>query len=183
MVVAGAIALLVAIGLYHYLGSEYLGAEETEFWNNIRRTVLVPTHNLVVDNTEYWGTVKGADKEMFVRSSPMTSDELSLRLEEHGYAQTVLAGLFYRPPDANPRRETVRYEDGSMVYRESKSDLLPDVFAFRQVHVYWFDEGEYVDVYAHEEYNSLNPLVAWLHYIGRDENVEKGKTFVRKQLE
>lgn len=58
-----------------------------------------------------------------------------------------------------------------------------DVFALRQVHVTLIvrqqTEGNVkIATYAHDEYNSLNPLVAYKHYRGENQSVSKGvRTF------
>jgi hypothetical protein len=38
-------------------------------------------------------------------------------------------------------------------------------------------------VYAHEEYSSLNPIVAWRHYRGVTQDAELGKKRVRDVLQ
>lgn len=172
-VLAPIISFVTAIVLYHYIGRDYLGAEENMYWNALRVYLLSEGDSIVRQKTNFALTNTPSDEE-FVASVDVTSHEVALALEEAGYLQCVLSGLKMRGDE---------FEDGSMVYRESKSDLVPDVFALRQTHVYWFDDGEGIDIYAHEEYSSLNPLVAWKHYRAVTQNPQKGKEIVSRHLD
>jgi hypothetical protein len=69
-----------------------------------------------------------------------------------------------------------------MAFRESKSDILPDALASRQLHVYWFETDDGLDIYAHEEYSSLNPVFAWQHYNAITQDPTLGKEMTRKIL-
>ena len=114
----------------------------------------------------------------------MSSQEVAQAFEKAGYVQCILSGLKYRPPSADPNVDDVEFERGSMAYRESKSDLVPDALALRQVHAFWFEnEDGTTDIYAHEEYSSLNPLVAWRHYKAVTQNYEKGKAMALADLQ
>jgi len=181
-VLAPIISGLVAVALYHYIGRDYLGADENKYWNMLRTKVLSSGDGYIRRKTNFALTNPAKDEE-FVGGVMLSSDELAHELEDAGYLQGVLSGLKYRPANADPNTDSVSFESGSMVYRESKSDLLPDVLALRQVHVFWFinpDGG--IDVYAHEEYSSLNPAVAWAHYLGRTQDAAKGIGEVRAAL-
>jgi len=174
--IAGPIAsAIAAVVLYHYLGREYLGADENKYWNAARRRLLAGGDSYVRKKTNF-ALTNTASQEELVGTLDMSSDEFAHALQKAGYLQGVLSGL--------KERSNGDYESGSMVYRESKMDLLPDALALRQVHVFWFenDDGT-IEVYAHEEYSSLNPLVSVQHYRAITQNPEKGKARVRSDLE
>lgn len=182
-VLAPIISAIVVTLLYHYLGREYLGAEENKYWNSIRVSLLSAGDSTVRQETGFALTNSASDSE-FVGTVKKDSQSFAQVMEGAGYVQCVLSGLKYRPSDIDPNKSSqVEFESGSMAFRESKSDLLPDALALRQVHVFWFDNGDgSVDVYAHEEYSSLNPLVAWKHYRAKTQNAELGKERVRTVL-
>jgi len=180
-VLAPAISLVAVLILYHYVGSEYLGADENEHWNRLRRAVLGGFDGLVREHTDFALTNRARPGER-VGSLPLTSQQLAVALEEAGYLQGILSGLKTRPRGAEQGDE-VQYESGSMVYRESKSDLIPDIFAVHQVHVFWFENGDgTVDVYAHHEYSAANPVYAWPHYRAVGQDYERGIDAVTADL-
>jgi hypothetical protein len=183
-VLAPIVSVVVVILLYNYLGRECLGADENQYWNTLRVSLLSAGDSRVRKKTNFALTNDASDHE-FVGTVKKTSDHFAQLMENAGYLQCVLSGLKYRPPNVNPNTSSqVRFENGSMVFRESKSSLVPDTLAIRQVHVFWFDNGDgSVDVYSHEEYSSLNPLVTWKHYRGRGKNTELGKKRIRTVLE
>lgn len=183
-VLAPIVSALVVFILYHYIGREYLGAEENAIWNNVRRTLLSAGDSTVRKKTDFALTNSARDEELLGRVK-LTSTEFAHVMQDAGYMQCILSGLKYRPQNINPNTsDQVEFEAGSMAYRESKSDLLPDALALRQVHVFWFDNGDgSVDVYAHEEYSSLNPIVAWRHYRGVTQDAELGNEEVLTVLE
>jgi len=183
-VLAPIISGLVAVALYHYIGRDYLGAEENTIWNNFRKTLLSAGDSTVRKKTDFALTNAALDGELIGRVK-LSSSEFAHVMQDAGYTQCILSGLKYRPQNINPNTsDQVEFEAGSMAYRESKSDLLPDALALRQVHVFWFDNGDgTIDVYAHEEYSSLNPVVAWRHYRGVTQDAELGKKIVKGDLE
>ena len=164
-VVAPIVSAVVVTILYHYLGKEYLGADENELWNKLRCGVLAPLDSTVRKKTSFALTNRSHEEE-WVGEFNLTSQELAVELGKAGYLQGVLSGLKTRKISG-----LTDYEAGSMVLRESKSDLIPDVLALYQTHIFWFEnEDGTLDVFAHYEYSSLNPLVAWKHYraVGQD---------------
>jgi hypothetical protein len=183
-VLAPIVSAIVVVILYHYVGKRWLGAEENKYWNAFRRTLLSAGDSTVRKKTKFALTNHALDEE-FVGSVDKESGEFAQVMENAGYTQCILSGLKYRPPDVNPNTSSqVKFESGSMAFRESKSDILPDALALRQVHVFWFDNGDgSVNVYAHEEYSSLNPIVAWRHYRGVTQDAELGKKRVRDVLQ
>jgi len=174
-ILAPLVSGLAVVVLYHYIGREYLGADENKYWNALRVSLLSSGDGYVRRKTNF-ALTNTASQEELVGTLDMTSDEFAHALQKAGYLQGVLSGL--------KDRSNGDYESGSMVYRESKMDLLPDALALRQVHVFWFenDDGT-IEVYAHEEYSSLNPLVSVQHYRAITQNAEKGKARVRSDLE
>ncbi|WP_254544319.1 hypothetical protein [Halomarina pelagica] len=61
---------------------------------------------------------------------------------------------------------------------------LDRLLARRMLHVMLFagEDGETTHVYAHEEYSSLNPLVAYAHYAGEGQSAAAGVERVRELL-
>jgi hypothetical protein len=175
-VLAPIISASTVVLLYHYLGRDYLGAAENEYWNTLRIGLLSTGDSTIRQKTNF-ALTNAATKDEFVVTLDKTPQETAQLFEDAGYLQCVISGLKYRPPDVDPNTSSqVEFESGSMVYRESGSSLLADALAKRQVHVYWFDNGDgSVDLYAHEEYSSLNPLFAWKHYRAKTQNPALGK--------
>ena len=172
--------LISAVGvtlLYHYIGRDYLGAAENEYWNSFRRVVLGSFDQYVRDNSAF-ALTNSAKATEFVGTINGTSQDAARLFEDAGYVQGVLSGLKVRG-----RPEGDQFESGSMVYRESRSDLVPDALAVYQNHVFWFDNGRGgMDVYAHHEYSAANPFVAWQHYRAVGQDAAKGKSLVAPLL-
>lgn len=181
-VLAPVVALLTATILYHYIGREYLGAEENIYWNRLRIFLLSTGDSTVRKKTNFALTNPASDDE-YVGRVDLTSHELAQKLENENFVQCVLSGLKYRPPENDPNGGDVSFEAGSMAFRESKSDLLPDALASRQLHVYWFRTDDGLDLYAHEEYSSLNPVFAWQHYNAITQDPKLGEEMARGFLE
>lgn len=176
-VLASAISAVGVTILYHYLGREYLGADENKYWNALRRAALGGFDQYVRNNSTFALTNRAKSTEYFATVN-MSSQGVAVLFENAGYVQGVLAGLKTRERDGE-----TEYEAGSMVYRESRSDLLPDALAVYQVHVFWFDNGDGTcDLYAHYEYSSANPLVAWPHYRAVGQDAERGKNAARQVI-
>lgn len=172
-ILAPLVSISVVTLLYHYIGREYLGADENKYWNALRRGILGNFDSFVRKKTSF-ALTNGARSEEFVGSFEYTSSEFAHRLEKVGYVQCILSGL---------KERDGKVEAGSMALRRSRSDLLPDVLALYQTHVFWFEnEDGSLDVYAHHEYSSLNPLVAWKHYRAVGQDAAKGVERVRKIL-
>lgn len=177
-VLASAISAVGVTILYHYIGRDYLGADENEYWNRFRRALLGGFDQYVRDNSAFALTNRAKATEYFA-TVDMASYEVAVLFEEAGYVQGVLAGLKTRERDGE-----TEYEAGSMVYRESRSDLLPDALAVYQTHVFWFENDDGTcDLYAHHEYSSANPVVAWPHYRAVGQDAERGKKAARRVVE
>ena len=176
------IAAVAVIILYHYIGRDYLGAAENPHWNKLRIFLLSSGDSTVRKKTNFALTNAASDDE-YLGKVDLTSAEFAQALEDENFVQCVLSGLKYRPPENDPNGGNVSFESGSMAFRESKSDMLPDALASRQVHIYWFDTDGGLDVYAHEEYSSLNPVFAWQHYNAITQDPELGKEMAREFIE
>ena len=48
---APTISAIAVVVLYQYVGSDYLGANENEYWNNFRRGLLLSLNGLVKRET------------------------------------------------------------------------------------------------------------------------------------
>lgn len=176
-VLASAISSVAVVVLYHYLGRDYLGAEENKYWNALRRTVLAGADPYVRKNSPFALTNRAKTVE-FVARVEMDSQEVAETFERAGFVQGVVSGLKDRGPEGEPE-----YEAGSMVFREARSDLVPDALALYQIHVFWFEnEDGTCDVYAHHEYSSLNPLVSIQHYKAVGQDPVAGKKAAAKVL-
>ena len=62
---------------------------------------------------------------------------------------------------------------------------LGDILATRQVHVTLYDapDGSGTWLYAHDEPNSLNPVMAWLHYRGTTQSAGRGVERIQSDLD
>ncbi|NHN59384.1 MULTISPECIES: hypothetical protein [Halorussus] len=94
-------------------------------------------------------------------------DEFTETLQEHGFEWDPLAWYHQPPVGAEP--------NGSWTYRRS---LLAD----RQIHVILIAHSpEYIDVFAHEEYNWLRHPIKHLRQVGIER--EAGSRQIRRWIE
>lgn len=152
-ILTGAAAVVVAIAgayLMVRLGPKYYGPD-ADFWELVRRAILPQLNRLARRNGWGYAAYRLTDAE-YLGDVGETPDEFEHRLASLGARRMPLAAFKYAP-DGRP-------EAGSWAYRDW-------LFATRQVHVITFerDDGG-TDVFAHDEYNAYNPLVALLHYEG-----------------
>ncbi|WP_134669310.1 hypothetical protein [Halorussus marinus] len=119
----------------------------------LARTFGQPEYRLL--DTEYVGTIE----------QPL--DEFTETLREHGFEWDPLA-WYHRPPvGAEP--------NGSWTYRQSR-------LADRQLHVILIAHSpEYLDVFAHEEYNWLRHPIKHIRQVGIDR--EAGSSTMRRWIE
>lgn len=119
----------------------------------LARTLGQPEYQL--RGTEYVGTVQ----------KPL--DELTETLKEHGFDWDPLAWYHQPPVGSKP--------DGSWTYRRG---LLAD----RQLHAFLIAHSpEYIDVFAHEEYNWLRHPIKHLRQVGINRNA--GSDEMRRWIE
>jgi len=52
-VLAPIVSALVVLVLYHYIGRQYLGAEENAYWNAFRRAVLSAGDSTIRPKTDF----------------------------------------------------------------------------------------------------------------------------------
>lgn len=141
-------------------------APEAEYWDSVR-------YEWVEVVSRLFGRVLHTDRQIreteFAGTLPMEPDEAERLLWENGFERNPVAAVKTR--DGDP-------EIGSWARRETPT-------ATRQLHVMLFqsksrDGG--VDVYAHEEFSSLNPRVAVEHYRGIDQQEKLGVELARDTL-
>ena len=97
---------------------------------------------------------------------PGDRDEFERLLWAEGFVRNPFSRLKIR--DGDP-------EVGSWVARESP-------IADRQLHLMLFPGDDGVDVYAHEELSSVNPLVGPAHFDGADQRVALGVELARSRF-
>jgi len=108
---------------------------------------------------------------------PITPGEYAGRFDRSLAAaeRFLYAEGFVRNPLSRLKTRGGQAERGSWVYRESP-------LARRQLHVMLFPDGAGVDVYAHEELSSVNPLASADHLNGTTQNVATGVERARDRL-
>jgi len=132
---------------------------EADWWEDVRRENVPVLHRFLEDYGLY-ATYPMAAEE-YAGTFPHDPETVEEILADEGFVRNPVAAL-------KTRGEGQR-EVGSWVCRESP-------IARRQFHVVLFrrpdDEG--TDAYAHEEYSSLNPTVAYEHHREVDYDPEAG---------
>ena len=119
----------------------------------LARTLGQPEYRL--HDTEYVGTVQ----------QPL--DEFTELLEEHGFEWDPLAWYHQPPVGSEP--------NGSWTYRRAS-------LAGRQIHVILIaHSAEYIDVFAHEEYNWLRHPIKHLRQVGIERKA--GSSKMRRWIE
>lgn len=106
--------LISAVGvtlLYHYIGRDYLGAAENEYWNAFRRSFLGTFDQYVRDNSKF-SLTNSAKATEFVGTIDGTSQEAAQLFEDAGYVQGVLSGLKVR---GRPEGDQIEADPGSRV--------------------------------------------------------------------
>lgn len=190
-IAAPVVAGLVSVLLYAALGKRFLGAD-ARFWLPLRRLVLPKLDSvgsaagLYAEGPCTWREYAGT---MYVESL----EDAERDLEAMGYLRNPLAALKYSPEGRVSKGSWARrygYIDGTGRWLKElgdRPDLVPgtgivehllgnlfvglsDILALRQRHLTLFvRDGPFegtiaVDVFAHDEPNSLNPATAWKHF-------------------
>lgn len=108
---------------------------------------------------------------------PITDGEYagSLRLSLDEAESLLWRDGFVRNPFSRLKLRDGRPEAGSWVYRASP-------LSRRQLHLMLFVDDGSVDVYAHEEPSSVNPVVATRHFDGAGQDVAAGVARARDRL-
>jgi hypothetical protein len=201
-IAAPAAALLVSWLLYGILGKRFLGADD-DFWPALRNRLLPVLDRLGATSGLY---VKHQQSQReFVGIVAMDEEAFERELEDAGFYRNPLAAVKRSPSgwksDGSWARrygrirglgELLRSVDvpvagliGSMLGRFLAA--TGDVFARRQLHITIYTEeregGTRIHLFAHDEPNSLNPLTAWRHYVGKAWSAKKGVRKARDVLE
>ena len=178
LVYQAAAALVAVVALHAYLRSPaWVFGPQARFWNPLRR-VFVPLLDRIA--REHLADATGG--EIDFAAYELANSEYVGRVEASvGAFERELydAGFKRMPLAALKSLDDGRIEQGSWARRDG---LLAD----RQVHVMLFESpaGESgIDVFAHEEYNALNPAVAWKHYTGERYDPAAGVAEIRAWLD
>ena len=159
----GVIVAVLAVVVNDWL--RFTLGPESDWWEEARQTTVPVIHD-IVDGFGGYASYPMEDDE-YAGTMPMHPEEAERRLASEGFIRNPIAALKTRE-GADGETEM---EVGSWVYREKKT-------ARRQLHVMLFrnpTDGEtHTDLYAHEEYSSLNPRVAYEHYTAEDYDPETG---------
>lgn len=156
--VAVGIASLAAFYVIYYVFDGALLGPEHDYWNGFRAAVLPglskagiefgPFQVNRVHDSEFACTVRGS------------LEDIEQMLHEAGYDRNLLAGIKVREGGDGSEQ----YEATSWAKRHSDNPAIPDALSIYQTHVFAFDnEDGTFDLYAHHEYNSMNPVVAFQH--------------------
>jgi len=158
-IAAPLVAAVALIAWYGYADDTVRGPRAS-WWNGLRRLILPLLDRLAREHTIGYAAYDIPERE-FVGRVDASIGELEAELWALGFERMPLS--------AWKTTEDGRQERGSWAYRDGP-------LAERQLHVMLFDgvDGG-VDVYAHDEYNAMNPRVALKHYRGTDLNAEAGR--------
>lgn len=142
----------------------------SDWVNGLRRMTLPVVHSLVKQHNLF--AVTEVDREERVGIIPLTKNQVEFRLDNMGASRNIASSL---------KKYDGRTASSSYVIRESEKWYVPDALALRQVHIILFKRDRGTEVFAHEEYNSIFPIVGMFHYRGKTKNAEKGRTLFRKK--
>lgn len=202
--VAGGVALTAAWVLYGVLGKGLLGADD-DFWNQIRRAVLPTLDRIASVAPGFYarsrneraslacivtGDVDSVERDLMAQDFTR-NPVASLKTNPAGWTEDASWARRYKSPRWAGTRLR-RWADGvgriawplGVVGRLVQA--VGDIVALRQVHATLYRDHDAPTartlVYAHDEPNALNPLVAWRHYRGTDIDTHDGIRAVRKAL-
>lgn len=170
---------LAAYFLYFKTGGKHLEPEDS-YWNKVRLHGL-PLLDIALEETvdgKIRALNKAHDKE-YVATVEADYYDLAHMLDDMGYDRNIISGL----KDRNYDGEEPDFELSSWAKREAEDENRPDFLATWQNHIFIFEneDGTY-DIYAHYEYSSLWPPVAWKHYQGVDMDYEEGRRRVLEDM-
>lgn len=167
-VVMGSFVGVAFVVLQTYLRTD-LGPED-DWWETVRREGVPAVHD-VLEEVGMYATYP-IEEDEYAGTLPVHPEEAEHLLSDEGFRRNPVAALKVRGDGEK--------EVGSWVYRESP-------LARRQLHVMLFERSTgqetLTDVYAHEEYSSLHPAVAYEHYREVDYDPERGKERVRDRFD
>lgn len=163
------VAFLASAVLLYLTMKVRLGAGDD--WINRIRRILLPVGDTIARQHNLYATSQ-VDEDDYACTIMKSTDWVEERIENMGASRNFASSLKHT--------ESGKYEVSSWAFR--KSSRLPNILAVRQTHVILFeDEDGNTRVYAHEEFNSLLPIVGLWHYRGKTKNVRKGIQSFLKQ--
>jgi len=194
-------ALLVSWLLYGVLGKRVLGADD-DYWPRIRNRLL-PVLDRLGATSGLYAKHQQSERE-FVGIVAMDEEAFERELEDAGFHRNPLAAVKRSPSgwksDGSWARRYGRIRGLGEVLRSADVPVAGligqmlgrflaatgDIFARRQLHITIYTEeregGTRLHLYAHDEPNSLNPLTAWRHYVGKSWSAKKGVRKARDVL-
>lgn len=200
-IAAAVVAFASSWVLYGVLGKQYLGADD-DYWPVIRNR-LIPILDAVGRKHGFYAITESQPAE-FVGIVKMPEEELEERLMQVGYFRNPLSSLKRSPmgrkSDGSWARRTGKMRDLGNQLRKATSPRIPfldsylarfmqsvgDIFAIYQIHITIYtqnrDGSQEVFIYAHREFNCLNPFVAAMHYTGVGLSAERGVKWVKKDF-
>lgn len=200
---AGVVALVASWVLYGVLGKRYLGADD-DFWPRIRNTVL-PILDQIGHRYGFYAEGESTSAE-FAGIVDMGEEQFEQAMVKAGYYRNPLAAVKDSPQgwdsDGSWAKRTGKIRGIGDRLRNYGISHIPfletylarfiqaagDILAIYQIHLTIYtrqrqDGTQQVFVYAHHEFNSLNPITAWLHYTGVGLSAEKGVRLVRQDFQ
>lgn len=189
------VSTAAAYVLYIGLGPRHLGPDD-DYWPVLRNRV-VPWLDGIARRYGLYAETQSTHAEFAGRVS-LEVDAVERALWDAGYHRQPLASL-HESPDGRlehgswakfygPFHPASRWLRRLPVVGGLSSRVLrnlDNVLALKQTHAVLYSgmdaSGRYVDVYAHTEWNPLNPLGAALHYAGR--GLSPAPARVREDLE
>jgi len=200
---SGVVAISASWLLYGVLGKRYLGADD-DYWPKIRNKLLPILDKI---GQQYGFSAETASHtEELVGVVELPEDELELDLAGAGYLRNPLAALKESPQgwksDGSWAKRTGKMRVLGDQLRRAEDFHIPvldsyvsrflqatgDIFALHMIHITIFarqqEDGSWkIWVYAHWEYNNLNPFTAFMHYTAVGQSAEKGVKLVKKDFE
>ncbi|WP_435065902.1 hypothetical protein [Halobaculum sp. EA56] len=143
-----------------------------DFWESLRRLVLPLVDRVArrrLPGNHYAAYTISLDEHVGVIDAP--PERVEQLLWDAGFRRMPLAAYKQLP---NGEAEV-----GSWAYRDG-------LLARKQTHVMLFrtgGAGQQTSVFAHREFNALNPTTAWKHYRGVGLSAAEGERAVRERLD
>jgi hypothetical protein len=171
-------AFVGLVVLYGVLGRSALGPD-ADYWEPLR-TRLIPILDRALRSVGGYAEMESYGRE-YAGTIHADPEQVEIMLYEQGYHRNPLSSLKTLAADKSHDASV-----GSWAYRESQHAVVPNCLALRQTHVTLYrqsgPDGQHTALYAHNEYSSINPFVAWLHYRGKGADVAAGVEQVREQF-
>lgn len=172
------VAFFASWVLYGVLGKRFLGADD-DYWETIRATVIPLMEGVAERYGLYVHTTTGLDE--YAGYTTLNVETVEVKLKEAGYLRQPLASLHENPSGKLESGSWSRpygplYPISRLLKRLPVLGTVParflrsvdTVLALKQTHVMLYEErldGQgIVEVYAHSEWNPLNPVTAYWHY-------------------